>query len=145
MSIYNFLKNCIISFCISTNQNHMQNNISTDDEYDENEEEDPEETDMIIVQIETITIQIKYSQLCKHSQLIRERYLISDAREQLSSKIQEYQQNHQISDNDVSFFFRRLKDENIDISSENYRSFSKLAEFFKAKKIIKFNKNNNGK
>ena len=37
MSIYNFQKSCIISFCISTNQNHMQNNISTDDEYDENE------------------------------------------------------------------------------------------------------------
>ena len=56
-------------------------------------EEDELETDLVTIRLDSDQIiQIRYSQLCKYSKLIREKYLISDARTLLSADIQKFQQ-----------------------------------------------------
>lgn len=112
-----------------------EEDISFENDFDE--EEDEEEKDLITIRLENIQIQINYSQLCKYSQLIRTKYLISDVKNNLPNLIQEFQRQNQIEDENIIFFFNILRDEKNKITRKSYRDLFKLSQFFKANNILK--------
>ena len=109
-----------------------ENDASSEEEY-----EDEEEKDLIEIKINSILIQIKYSQLCKHSHLIRSKYLISDVRNKLSREIESLQKQYNIQDSNILFFFQLLRDESCLMEKQQYRDIFKLSQYFESKNILK--------
>lgn len=104
---------------------------------DSSEEEELEKDLVSIKFYPEQTVQIKYSQLCKHSKLIRNKYLISDVRTKLSKDIQKFQQEKKIDSNNIKSFLQLLQDEDIEMTNDKYFDFYKLSEFFQIKKLTK--------
>lgn len=96
------------------------------------------ETDLVTIELESNQkISINYSQLCKHSQLIRNKYLISDVRSQLPKDIQKFQQENKIKSSNLKSFFKLIQDEDIEMTNDKYFDFYKLSEFFQVKSLSK--------
>lgn len=96
------------------------------------------ETDLVTIELESNQkISINYSQLCKHSQLIRNKYLISDVRSQLPKDIQKFQQENKIKSSNLKSFFKLIQDEDIEMTNDKFFDFYKLSEFFQVKSLSK--------
>lgn len=106
---------------------------------DSSEEDTNElETDAVTIQLDHDQyIHINYSQLCKHSQLIRNNYLISDVRFKLPKDIQKFQYKNKIKTENIISFFKLLQDENTPMTNDKYIDFLKLSDFFQIKKLTK--------
>lgn len=98
---------------------------------------DEDENDLVTIKLESKVIQISFSQLCKYSQLIREEYVISDARDRLSQELLRFQQENLIDINNIIIFFDLFKEEDVIITNDRYKDFYKLSNFFQIKKLIK--------
>lgn len=100
-------------------------------------EEEDDEKDLVILKLKKITIKINYSQLCKHSRLIRSKYLISDVKNNLSSEIQKLQDQYNIQDENIIFFFKLLREEKFKMTKEKFSDIYKLSQFFQSKNLIR--------
>lgn len=101
------------------------------DEYDENEDDQG----IVTIKLGMNTIQVNYWQLVRYSQLIRDEYIISDARQHLSERLLQFQQQNRIDIKNLKYFFQLFQEEEITISNDKYRDFIKLSCFLKVKKL----------
>lgn len=80
---------------------------------------------------------INFFLLCKYSQLIRDKYLILDAKSHLSQDIQVFIQENDITPEVASSFLISIKEENLKVTSDNFLEFSKLSKFPQVKRFLK--------
>lgn len=96
-----------------------------------------EEEDSVILQLQTNIIHTQYSQLCKYSQLIRDKYPFSIIKSHLPQDLQIFQQEYKISEEVLLSFFQYFHHSKLIITNDNYRDLYKLSEFFQVKTIFK--------
>lgn len=84
----------------------------------EYEEEYNENHDLVSIQLLSKKIQVKYSQLCKYSNLIPNKYLICNMEILFSQDIQKFQQAFKIGDENIIIFFKIFDDEKIIINND---------------------------
>ena len=94
-------------------------------------EEDQDDSDKILIQLSSTSIEIHYYQLCKYSSLIREEYLKRDVQMQLSSILQNLHEHYKITDENIIIFFRIIKEERVDITNDRYYDLFILSKKFK--------------
>ena len=104
-------------------------------------EENKDDSDKIIIQLSSTTIEIHYYQLCKYSCLIREEYLKNDVQMQLSSILQSFQTNNNIKEENINIFFRIIKEERVEITSDRYYDLFVLSKKFKVNLLQKILEN----
>lgn len=103
----------------------------------EYEEESNENHDLVSIQLLSNKIQVKYSQLCKYSKLIPNKYLIYDMENLFSQDIQKFQQTSKIGDENIINFFKIFEDEKVIIYNDKFNDFYKLSEFLQIKPFLK--------
>lgn len=107
------------------------------DEYEE-EEEIEDDYDLVTINLQhNYIFQLKYSQLIKYSNLILNEYLLNDAREHLSTKIQELESDKKIDEKNVIYFLKTFEGKKIKITNDRFRDLFKLSEFFQVKVLLK--------
>lgn len=110
--------------------------ISIGSEISDDDDDDDDAKDLVNIKLKKITIQIKYSQLCKYSQLIRTEQLISDVKNNFPKFLQEFQRQNKIEDENIIFFFSNI------IRAKNVKWHKKFqgpfqtSQFFKANSSI---------
>lgn len=106
--------------------------IQSDSSTDENE---PEKFQVSII-LESRNTKVRYIQLWKHCQLIRNQYLISDLNESFSQNLQKFMQENKIHDDCIILFFQLIENEKGPISNIEYRGLYKLSEYFQADLLL---------
>ena len=112
--------------------------IDFPDEYEEEEEEEEENGhDIITIELISHSIQLKYSQLCKYSELIAYEYPNCEIKLCFSPLIQQFEKDNNIKDENVLYFFNFFKNGKISITNDSYHYIFKLSEFLKVNKLMK--------
>ena len=103
-----------------------------------NEEDNKKEDDgdTIIIQLASNQIKVKFSQLCKYSQHIREEYRIKDAKETLTQTVIKYQADYDINENNIILFFKLINEEDVKIKGPECFELYLLAKKFKVNTLI---------
>ena len=119
----------------STDNNGKLDTNTSDDEYDD-------EYDLITFQLESQTINFKFSHLSKYSSLIRKNYIYLDLQDKLPTKIQEYQANYKINPPNFILFFQLLNEnfnikQSLTLTYKQYKDLYKISELFEIKKLRK--------
>lgn len=98
---------------------------------------DEEENSTLIFHLSSEIIKIKFHQFCKYSLIIQEEceneISIKNIIEKLEAKVREYH----IKEENIKNFFNLLKKEKIEINSDQFSDFCKLAEIFKVNSLKK--------
>lgn len=103
-----------------------------------NDSDDDNDDEVISIKLKTQTIEINYFQLSQFSKLIRQEYNLSDTKANLSTKLQEFLDENNIPESVAVSFFKLIRKENIEISSDIFLNLCKLSSFFKSTQIKKF-------
>lgn len=99
--------------------------------------DDEDDADLIKIQLKASDYSINFHQLYKFSHLIREKYTIESAREELSTLFQNYEQDYSIQERNIQLFFKFIKEETIKVNNSTYFDLFKLSTLFKVKRFIK--------
>lgn len=102
------------------------------------EDSDSYDDDNIQIELESNIIEISYSQLCKYSSFIREKYGINEAKGFLTENLIKYESEYGITEKIIIIFFKSIdKDKNITIDVDNFWSINILSTFLSIKKYQK--------
>lgn len=115
---------------------HLKGNkISLMRKIEDFQEYEEEDQDIVKINLNSNIIQVNFSQLCKYSKLIREEYVISDVEKRLPEELLQFQQENRINEFNIKEFFKLFQEEEIIMTNDKYKDFTKLSQFFKIKKI----------
>ncbi|KAK8880828.1 hypothetical protein M9Y10_003522 [Tritrichomonas musculus] len=82
-------------------------------------------------------IKIPFLQLLKYSRIVQQEYPKNEIIDRLSSQLQHFQRTCNIKSENISTFFKLLKDEQIEVSSDQFCDLCTLSEIFKVDSLQK--------
>lgn len=100
------------------------------------EDENSEINEIVEIQLISAIVRVKFSLLCKYSNLIREEYHINDARNNLSAIFQNYQNEFNIKEKSIVTFINFILEKDVELKCDEYCDLSVLSQFFKVNKLI---------
>lgn len=122
-------------FIMSFNQSHQQrDDLDVIDLQGALEEEEDQE-DYITFHVSSETIKIKFHQFCKYSHIIQEECQNMNGIQDIIERLERDLQRYQIRPDNIKKFFKLLKKDKMQITSDQYLDFCKLSEIFKVKSL----------
>lgn len=120
---------------MSFNQSHQQrDDLDVIDLQGALEEEEDQE-DYIIFHVSSEIIKIKFHQFCKYSRIIQEECQNMNGIQDIIERLERDLQRYQIRPDNIKKFFKLLKKDKMQITSDQYLDFCKLSEIFKVKSL----------
>ena len=82
------------------------------------------------------SIQVNFSNCVKLSKYIRDKYTYPDALKLIQQDIKKIKQKFHIADESIKLFFQLIQEEKVNITTEHYKAFYTLSEYFCISKLM---------